>query len=820
MSKLTGVHRYEGEHLNHVAFPMGGIGAGMFCLDGTGSLSHASLRHRAEMFNRPLMYAALHVKGAKTARVVEGPVPLCRAFEGTDGGFGLWGRLYGLPRFEKAAFQASFPFATVELQDTSMPVSAELTGWSPFIPGDADACSLPVAAMEYKFSNRTRNSQRCTFSYHGCWNFLRTGGGKVSVGSTDRGFVLSQAPSSSKPWEEAHCAIFTDVKSKVDCAWFRGVWSDDMTMVWNSVTAGKAVSNPPIVEGDPSSGGSVYVPFSLAPGASRTIRIMIAWYVPRSNLRLGDKDPLDPAGTNLRKTASAGKVLPTYVPWYAARFGQIEDVCDYWRKNYARLYKDTRRFSDCFHDTTLPREVVEAVAANLTILKSPTCLRQSDGRFWGWEGSGDPNNGVYGTCTHVWNYAQAIAHLLPELERTVRETELGPCQDRGGHQNFRAPLPIRPAHHRHHAAADGQLGGVMRVYREWRISGDTEWMQSLWPAVKKSLDYCITTWDPDHTGTIIRPHHNTYDMEFWGAEPMCASVYLGALAAAYRMAKACGERADLYGELLNRGKTAMESQLFNGSYFIQRILRGSGDHMSGPKVAAPSPELKAFMLKEGHKYQYGNGCLSDGVLGEWIAQCCGLGPILDQDKVASHLASVYRYNFRGSLADHTNLLRPGYAFGQEGGVVLCSWPFGDRPSLPFPYNGEVWTGIEYQVAAHLMMTGQVDKGLEIVGKIRQRYDGKNRNPFNEYECGNWYARALSSYGLLQAMSGARYDAVERTLYVDPPSARPSAKVGDFRAFICTATGYGTVGVRKGRPFLEVACGKIPVDQMVFRGNIV
>ena len=119
-----------------------------------------------------------------------------------------------------------------------------------------------------------------------------------------------------------------------------------------------------------------------------------------------------------------------------------------------------------------------------------------------------------------------------------------------------------------------------------------------------------------------------------------------------------------------------------------------------------------------------------------------------------------------------------------------------------------------------MMTGQVDKGLAIVRKIRQRYDGENRNPFNEYECGNWYARALSSYGLLQAMSGARYDAVERTLYVDPPSVRTSARTSDFRAFICTATGYGTVGIKKGRPFLEVACGQIPVDRTVFRGKIV
>jgi hypothetical protein len=165
------------------------------------------------------------------------------------------------------------------------------------------------------------------------------------------------------------------------------------------------------------------------------------------------------------------------------------------------------------------------------------------------------------------------------------------------------------------------------------------------------------------------------------------------------------------------------------------------------------------------------------------------------------------------LKDHANTQRPGYAFGDEGGLLLCTWPEGEKLSLPFPYSYEVWTGIEYQVASHLMMFGLVPEALKIVRTARSRHDGRWRNPFDEYECGHWYGRALSSYGLLQGLTGVRYDAVEKVLYIKPQIE------GEFRSFLSTATGYGTVGIRKGKPFLEVRQGTIEVKRIVHsKGN--
>jgi hypothetical protein len=225
-----------------------------------------------------------------------------------------------------------------------------------------------------------------------------------------------------------------------------------------------------------------------------------------------------------------------------------------------------------------------------------------------------------------------------------------------------------------------------------------------------------------------------------------------------------------------------------------------------------SPEALELLEDEGPKYQYGSGCLSDGVLGFWIAQMCGLGEIADQEKIRKGLSSIHRYNLKHDLTDHVNPQRPSYALGDEGGLLLCTWPRGGELSLPFVYSNEVWTGIEYQVASHLMLEGLVDEGLEIVRICRDRYDGVVRNPFNEYECGSWYARALSSYGLIQGLTGVRYDAVDKILHVD-------SRVGDnFRCFLATETGFGSVGLREGKPFVEMKSGDLKVEKIVVSGE--
>ena len=347
-----------------------------------------------------------------------------------------------------------------------------------------------------------------------------------------------------RPWDTVSLAAWVDdPRAKVNPAWMRGV--DSMQIVWRDIESGKSYSRPSLPD-DSSPGASIFVPFSVAPHEAKIISLRFAWYAPKSNLFKPaqiDMDAIDVVDCNL---VNCTDVAGTYQPWYAGRFSRIEEVIDYWQGNYQPLRQAAEKFSRALYDTTLPPEAIEAVASNLAILKSPTVLRQQDGRLWGWEGTRETQGSCYGSSTHVWNYAQTIAHLFPGLERTLRETEFGPNQNEEGHQFCRAALPIRPlgAAHADPDAADGQLGGIIKFYRDWRISGDMEWLRRWWPKIRASLDYCIRSWDPDHKGMIEEPHINTYDYEFWGADSMCTSLYISALKAAMLMGESLGDNIE------------------------------------------------------------------------------------------------------------------------------------------------------------------------------------------------------------------------------------------------------------------------------------
>jgi len=794
---------YKGRNLDMIAFPIGGIGAGMFCLDGTGTLSHLSIRNAPDVFNTPRLFAAISVKGApECTRVLEGPVPGWKRFSVRNGGHGVYGTTIGLARFRETEFQARFPFAEVRLKDAALPLSVTITGWSPFIPTDADNSSLPAGGLEYQFTNTSRTTREFVFSFNSY-----TQRGLRQIVKMPNGFILSN-DTATTPDQKGDLAFFTDEPgTTVNYCWFRGGFYDALNVVWKHLQEARIEA----VEPQPNApGATVYVPFTLRPGEKKTIRLMAAWYVPDTRLRF-QNDVKDPDDSTVRD-ASADLPSRFHKPWYSSRFANIGEVVEYWRTHYASLRDKSLLFTNAFYRSTLPAEVLEAVAANLSILKSPTILRQYDGRLWTWEGCEDDEGSCPGSCTHVWNYAQAIPHLFPALERGLRETEFFEGQNKAGHQQFRAALPIRPQAHDFYAAADGQLGGIMKVYRDWHIGGNRAWLQRLYPRVKASLDYCIRTWDPRRVGRLEEPHHNTYDVEFWGPDGMTGSYYLGALEAFIRIGEYLGEDVADYRQLFGKAKTFMEDSLYNGRYFIQQI-QWKGLKATDPvEVSAHSihggysPEALDLLRKEGPKYQYGTGCLSDGVVGDWLALVCGLPEPLDRQKVVQHLESVVQYNFKTDLSAHSNPDRPGYALGTEGGLLLCSWPLGNSLSLPFVFSAETWTGIEYAVASHLILEGKVKEGLQLVRTCRRRYDGVVRNPFDEYECGHWYARALSSYSLLEALTGARFDAVSHTLFIH-------SQIGDFVSFLSTDTGFGNVVYNNGKARLDVVYGQIPVKEI-------
>lgn len=815
---------YTDEHLDEIALPLGGIGASMVCLTGRGNLKHISLRHHPDLNGEPFIFAALHARdtasGDAVIRIVErapdGRTVLRPSRRETHP--------EGFPKFAEGSFTGQFPFGELSLQDPSLPgLEVNLTGWSPFIPGDSDRSSLPMAGLEYRFTNSGESALELTFSWHA--ENIMSRGGRIKEGEVKalpHGAMLYNPPEEDNPSTEGAFmfALESPESVAVNHRWFRGGWFDAPTAVFESIREGAMPGHEPVGAESPSRGASAYTRIRLEAGESKTIAVRLSWYVPRSNLNHV------PAEIRKQKAESCGCgeeseiTWPTHEPFYASLFDSPEDVAAAFARDYTALRAESAAFRDAFFQSTLAPEVLEAVSANLAILKSPTVLRQKDGKLWAWEGSSNSSGCCHGSCTHVWGYAQALPHLFPDLERTLRETEYEIDQDDTGHQDFRAALPIDlGTPHTFHAALDGQLGGIMKVYREWRLCGDTGWMRRLYPRIKESLDYCQRTFDPDRTGTIVEPHHNTYDIEFWGPNGMIASYYLGAIAALIAMGEHLGEAVEEYRKLLTTGRNAMETELWDGDMFIQKVI-WTGLRADDPVEYARSgiggsnfysPEALELLEKEGPRYQYGPGCISDGVLGEFLAWASGMEPVLDSEKVRGHLQQVHEHNYKESLAEHLCPQRWHYALSDESGLLLCSWPKGGKPLLPFPYSDEVWTGIEYQVAAHLIAVGDVEPGLEIVRAARKRYDGARRNPFDEVECGHWYARALSSYALLQALTGIRYDAVENKLHFAQQID------GDFTSFFAANGGFGLAGIRDGKPFFEMVRGNLPDPEIVVAG---
>jgi uncharacterized protein (DUF608 family) len=828
---LRGPQRtFTGDKAAQIAMPLGGIGAGCICLNGYGGLQDFSIGNHPSTTALPngfapskAAFAILHIKGASpVTKLVEGPFPVFKIYDqGLQGEGYRRGGFEGFPRFEKCIFKGEYPFGEAKISDSSMALQVTLNAWNPFIPLDDKDSGIPCAILEYTLHNTSPHPVEYEFSYHlshlapGCRGEESNSLNTVIPG---RGVFLHNL---EKPHAEGFGSaslLAIGGQPRIKGMWLRSPgWEfDSLSALWREVSTGRFTANDGSNKIDTSgrNGCSILLEGALAPGESQTHTIVITWHFPNCYEQEGGL-PVPEAQGPTGCRAFPEEKPPLWRPYYATLWSDAREIALYVDKHYASLRARTVAFKEALFSSALPTYVLDAVSANLAILKSPTVLRLENGDLWGWEGCFPDGGCCHGSCTHVWNYAQAFAHLYPRLESTLRESELCRSMDENGHVTFRSALPEGQVKHDFHAASDGQLGGIMKVFRDWQISGEQDWLKKMYPLAKRSLDYCIRTWDPDHRGGLFEPHHNTYDIEFWGPDGMCTSIYLGALSAMWQMAGALGqtEEASFYGDLARRCARFMEEQLFNGEYFQQKVqymeLRNTSFATMVAQVDNASSEMQKLLKREGPKYQYGNGCLSDGVIGAWMARNYGIDTPLNQEMVRKTLHAIFKNNFKTDLSQHANAQRPGYAMGHEPGLLLCTWPRGGKPTLPFVYSDEVWTGIEYQVASHLIAEGFVKEGLIIVKALRSRYDGRIRNPWNEYECGNYYARAMASYSLLGALAGFRYSAVQRTLWFGPHlSIRP------FTTFFSSASGFGTIVLDVRSLTIRVLEGELVVEKLV------
>lgn len=472
--------------------------------------------------------------------------------------------------------------------------------------------------------------------------------------------------------------------------------------------------------------------------------------------------------------------------YYTTQFKDAWEVAEKVFPQISYLEQESAKFTRAFCSSTVPQCVKEAALNNLSTLRTQVCFRTPDGHLFGFEGNSDKTGCCMGSCTHVWNYQTADAFMFPSLARSMRDVELRFSTYESGMSDFRTRLPLKKAGFDvFGAAADGQMGVIMKLYREWQLSGDDGFLRSLYPYAKKALSYAWVPngWDANLDGVMEGVQHNTYDVEFYGPNPMMTGWYLGALRSAEEMATFTGdtEFAQKCHSLFEQGKQWVDENLFNGKYYIQQI-RPVPDRSSIPKE-----QLIGMGSKDpaNPDFQVGTGCLIDQLAGQYMAHVTGIGYLLDSSHVKKTAQSIYKYNFKTNLYDHFNNMRT-FAINDESALLICSWPLGGRPRVPFPYFSEVMTGFEYQAAALMMYEGLIDEGINVVKAIRARFDGKKRNPWNEPECGHHYARAMASWSSLLALSGFHYSGVDQSL-----SFNPVINSQDFQTFWCAGTGWGT-----------------------------
>ncbi len=794
--------KYTGNSLNEISFPIGGIGTGSVGLAGNGRLIDW------EIYNRPdkcSINGYTHI----AVRVRDGEKNYCRVLQGdltkdlmgvyskaglsgfTGYGIGPSGKMMcGFPHFRTCEFDGEFPIAKITFTDPEFPGKVALTAFNPLIPLCADDSSIPAAFFEVEYEN-TGDSEvefGSIFSlanpFASCKNLL-TAEGNIST------VTLYNAEADKESAEYGELALSCEGADEIQPCWYRGEWQDAIVTFWNEFTSGEPLRRREYDEPAKRDHCSLGKNIKVKAGEKKTVRFVLSWYVP-NNVNYWD-----------RREERNGKTWKNY---YAKLYSSAADAGVRSLRDFDDLYSRTLEYKNTIFGSTLDPDVIDAAASTLSVIKTATVFRLENGEFYGWEGQLQNYGSCEGTCQHVYNYAYALCFLFPELERSIRDLEFDHCTFESGETTFRIKLPITIPQEPKIPCLDGQMGCVIKTYREWKISGNDEWLQRNWAKVKSVLEFAWSDqnaceWDKNKTGVLTGRQHHTLDMELFGPSSWLQGFYLAALRAAAEMAEHLGEtdKAAEYLELYEKGRKWTKENLFNGKYFFHKVDLSDKATLDHFGVAD-----KYWNEETGEiKYQIGEGSAIDQLLGQWHADICGLGDIFDPEQVDTALRNMYLNNYKPSVRDFANPWRI-FAINDDAGSVICDYPEGaKKPKIPVPYCEETMHGFEYSFAGLLISRGFIDEGLSVVRAVRERYRGHNRNPWNEMECGSNYARSMASFALLPIFSGFKFDLARGVIGFDPAVSKDN-----FNCLFSLGSGWGNVEIKDGNTKINIKGGSL------------
>ncbi len=810
--------RYTGDKLTHFALPLGGLGTGTVALAGNGALRQWQLHNIGNHEGHvPDSFFALRLSQVEPPldeiRLLQGPwrEPTNTPLVTDDAVPAAERRLHELLRpVGEATVSAVYPRARVDY-DTDLPLDLSMEVFNPLVPADAAASSQPVVAFtftlhntgEYALHGQLAGALQNSVGWDGVTPIdgvacTLYGGNTNRVRQSEKWTSLIMENTALAEDHPGAGQLVLSTESTAPLSYPQ--WSTPEQFA--TYLAGRPTRRPFPADGPSAPGttwnGALASPFRLEPGETAEVRFLIAWHFPN---RFVDFQQFGPRRDYGHSRFWLGNAYTRSTPDAVA-------VTESFIARWPELQAQTAAWADAFEESSLPGEAGSRLAALVADVRSPTVFQTADDTVFGFEGVLGASTGMWGgryggscplNCTHVWNYEQTLSRLFPSLERNMRDTEYDVMQAPEGYIPHRV---IAPTYHRQmwdvviggpeEPALDGMLGNVLKTYREVRQGAGLEWLSQRWPNVQRLLTHIRTKWDSDNTGVLRGIQPSTHDIDLCGVNTFMGTLWLAALRAAEEMALLLGEDGKDYRLLFEAGSKAYDELLFTGEYYRQVL----------------SPDEKP-------DFQWGNGCLADQLVGQWWAHQLDLGHILPADHVRTALRNVVRHNLRKDFEGFDHPYRV-FADANDTGLLMCTWPYGGRPEIPTRYCDEVWTGSEYQVAAHCLYEGLIDEGFQILQGLWDRYDGSRRNPFNPIECGDHYIRNAAGWTVLEALAGFRYDALSGTLTFAPLDVARSADT--WQLPFVAGTGWGVATSAPDSVTLTCQAGHLDVNALHVDGT--
>jgi len=756
--------KYDSQSLYRISMPIGGIGTGCVGLGGRGELRDWEIMNvpseehfkDGECNNTPYFSMWYKPQGENAKTIMLAGMPYEYEYLSSDGNpFNN----HGIPRFEKAEFASAYPFGQVFFKDNSVPLQVTMKAFNPLIPADAEASGQPIAVISYEVKNKTSKPIEvsvCSFmpNFIGNDGTVRRFGFKKynAVGEyenrnefrSENGisgiFQYSEKVNKKSPaWGTV--AITTCEKGEIShrTSFASRTLAQALLDFWDDFSADGKLTQRTVPKIDstlftfyPCNDSALAVKKTISANSTQTFTFYITWNFPNRT------DWVITPSTKDKKIVGN---------WYSQKYSDAWDVAQKVIPQIPEQEKRSLDFVNALLSSDYPDAVKEAALFNLAVLRTQTVFRIPSGHLMGWEGLFQNNGSCYGSCTHVWNYEVSTAYLFGELAKTMRDVEFNYALDKDGKMSFRKRLPLS-AEDDGLVAADGQLGCIMKFYRDYQFSGDKNFLKSNWDKVKLAMQYAWTpsSWDADADGVMEGKQHNTMDCDYYGPNPQMQFWYMGALASAEKMAEDMGDAdfAKKCRDILKKASAYTDKELFNGEYYEHKII----SHKTGKFIDEDTPddEIPVFQL--------GKGCLVDQLVGQYMAHLCGLGNLASKDNARKTFESILKYNRCSDFTKEFNNMRT-YVVGKERALKMAEWPKG-RLKIPFPYFAEVMSGFEYCAATGMIFEGLRNEGVECIKDIRDRFNGLKRNPFSEPECGRYYARPMAAWSAIPALDGFTY----------------------------------------------------------------